>query len=516
MKHPIKRPTFEEHIKHMFIPDDIDCMHGRIDLTSFHVVRLNAPKIENRIADGSMPPPDTGRKWTADELQTFRNWANNTGFRQYPYVRISQSKKPRIRKSLHQIEKSSNELDLLRKAFSGLKARDKDRNDPTSFFNLAGIHWLPGPDEKFPTQNNDCRHHDDPYNPWHRAYLIAFENALRTIEGCEEVTLPYWDILGEKLPDWVYEEPFFPYEIPYKLESLDKIDVFEEGYPIERYSAAQIAENVVNDKTNIADQIAMAMEADNWFDFNGWNFSPRIHKAIIRAHDAGHGACGNTIANQDIAAFDPLFWFFHCNWDRLFWKWQQDKKITTGTAFEKFVTGDKSWLNDNSLTILTPFDVNSHEMIDLSAWNINYQHPPDTPLEFDERLILASGNVQVEKSFLIASMDRYSVRVKDINRLNIRGSFDVVLYSGERIIDRTYIFQPSSPRNCDTCVKNGVFSTDFIVDKKDISIEEALRVAIKTRKQNGEWEEIPLSEAGNPTLNIRLLLNSDEAWGDLS
>lgn len=28
---------------------------------------------------------------------------------------------------------------------------------------------------------------------WHRAYLWRLENALRTVEGCEDVTLPFWD-----------------------------------------------------------------------------------------------------------------------------------------------------------------------------------------------------------------------------------------------------------------------------------------------------------------------------------
>lgn len=32
-----------------------------------------------------------------------------------------------------------------------------------------------------------------PFPTWHRAYLVRLEDALRSIEGCGEVTLPFWD-----------------------------------------------------------------------------------------------------------------------------------------------------------------------------------------------------------------------------------------------------------------------------------------------------------------------------------
>ena len=104
-------------------------------------------------------------------------------------------------------------------------------------------------------------------------------------------------------------------------------------------------------------------------------------------------------------------------------------------------------------------------------------------------------------------MERYSVRVKDINRLDIPGSFDVVLLSGDKAIDQTHIFQPDAPRDCENCRKHGVFSTDFIVARNQISSTDALRVAIMIRDDQGEKTEFPLSEAGNPTVNVRLLLN---------
>ncbi len=237
MDHPIKRPSYNEHIKDLFTTRDINCMSAQVDLGSYQGVRASAAKISEWIGSGRMPPPSQGRSWSPEKLQTFRNWATNTGFAERAFVRLSPSTQPRVRRSLHIL--SDDERALLKKAFEGLMARDADLSNPTSFFNLAGLHWLPGP-----VENTYCRHHDDAYNPWHRAYLMAFEDALRTVEGCEDVTLPYWDILGGPLPDWVYEEPFHPYKYAHDLHALNGIDEYPADSETERFSATQIVAQV--------------------------------------------------------------------------------------------------------------------------------------------------------------------------------------------------------------------------------------------------------------------------------
>ena len=461
MEHPIKRPSYDEHINELFTPDDAGCMNRAIDLTTYEGVRSSAAKISERIGSGRMPPPDTGRQWSREKLETFRNWASNTGFAEKAFVRLAPSDAPRVRKSLHEIETDSEELAILKKAFRGIMERDGDLNDPTSYFNLAGIHWLPGP--------RYCRHHDNAYNPWHRSYLMAFEDALRSVEGCENVTLPYWDILGDELPEWVYEPPFYPYSMPHRIVSLDGSDVYDVDYSTQRNSALEIFEEVKSRRASIETKIGEALASPSWRGFNGWSDCPNRHEGIIRAHDNGHGVCGETIGNQDVAAFDPLFWFFHCNWDRLWWQWQNMHNTTTLLAFKATVTGDIHWLEEQPDTLLAPFDVNSAEMINLADWNVAYEDPEAVAPAFDEFIVASRGRVRAERSFRVPTLERYSVRVKDINRLDIPGSFEVVLMSGEHVLDRTRIFQPSNPQECENCRRHGVFSTDFIVDRSDLT-----------------------------------------------
>ena len=176
-------------------------------------------------------------------------------------------------------------------------------------------------------------------------------------------------------------------------------------------------------------------------------------------------------------------------------------------AFQAVVSGDKHWLNEAPDTLLAPFDVNAAEMIDLSEWNIDYEQSAEEAFEFETLVSNSRGNIDAARTFAVPTTESYSVRVKDINRLDIPGSFSVVLYAADNVIGKTRVFQPSSPSECANCRKHGVFSTDFIVDRRAISPENPLRVAIEITNGNGESEEIPLSRAGNPTVNVRLLLN---------
>ena len=502
MDHPIKRPTYQEHIRHLFTDADAACMRFALDLTTYEGTRASAAKISEWIGRGRMPPPLTGRQWSPEKLQTFRNWSTNTGYAEEALIRIRSTETTRMRKSVHEIHENSDELLLLKKAFEGIIARDHDISDSTSYFRLVGIHWLPGP-------GTYCRHHDNGYNPWHRAYLIAFEDALRSVDGCESVALPYWDILGDVLPAWVFQPPFATYSYAHEFTTLDGTKTYAAGADTQRDTAEQIHQSVKDNEHNIGAKIVEALGSITWEDFNGWSGHTNLHEGIISAHDNGHGACGETIADQDVAAFDPLFWFFHCNWDRLWWKWQTTRNRTTLLSFKEAVNGDTHWLEEAPDTLLMPFDVNAAEMVDLSEWNIDYEDPPDQPTSIDEILVASRGNVQAQVSFRIPTTERYSVRVKDINRLDIPGSFEIVLYAGDRIVAHTHIFQPKSPRNCTNCMKHGVFSADFIVERQELPSDGSLRIAILIRSKEGLMEEFPLSKAGNPTVNVRILLQTD-------
>ena len=76
----IDNPTYLEHIRHFFTDEDLDHMSQRgHDLSTYQGVRKDAVSVSQLTAppDASMPPPETGRAWSAERNQSFVNWITN-------------------------------------------------------------------------------------------------------------------------------------------------------------------------------------------------------------------------------------------------------------------------------------------------------------------------------------------------------------------------------------------------------------------------------------------------------
>ncbi|KAI1822754.1 hypothetical protein F4861DRAFT_374615 [Xylaria intraflava] len=100
---------------------------------------------------------------------------------------------PRVRKNILNLTK--DEKDTLIRAFKGIQTVPAGK-DADVFFELAGLHGQPfrGPGYGNKTWWGGYCHHGNVLFPtWHRAYLLALEDALRKIPGCENLALPYWD-----------------------------------------------------------------------------------------------------------------------------------------------------------------------------------------------------------------------------------------------------------------------------------------------------------------------------------
>ncbi|MEY2644126.1 MAG: tyrosinase [Cyanobacteriota bacterium] len=105
----------------------------------------------------------------------------------------------RVRRSLSDLQADydagkTEPLDTLMRAWRGIKALPP--TDPQSFFMLGGFHGEPF---RGPGSTNSawwggyCQHGTVLFPTWHRVYLVKLEDALRSIPGCESVTLPFWD-----------------------------------------------------------------------------------------------------------------------------------------------------------------------------------------------------------------------------------------------------------------------------------------------------------------------------------
>jgi tyrosinase len=156
----------------------------------------------------------------------------------------------RIRRSLLDIQAdydagNTAELDNLMRAWHGIKKLPP--TDPNSFFVIGGYHGEPFRGAGWGSAaywGGYCNHGNVLFPTWHRAYLLRVEDALRSIAGCADVTLPFWD---ETSPDslqngipWALTRKEYPLDgviIPNPLRSFvfnspisDHISMDDPGY----------------------------------------------------------------------------------------------------------------------------------------------------------------------------------------------------------------------------------------------------------------------------------------------
>jgi hypothetical protein len=505
-KYPVTHPTWYDTIRLMFTDTDIAHMGSQgLDLTSYEQVQQSAGPIYGQVSAKLMPP---GNPWTADMSQTFLNWITDGTPKGTPKAdQVSAALEAalaapaalRIRKDVNSL--SDPEKDKVKKAFEGILAKDKNLSDPNCYFAQASIHWLP---------KKLCQHHVPPYNPWHRAYLLGFENALRSVAGCEDVTLPYWDITTP-FPDFLKSPPFDKYTLPQDIGGG-----FNKGYVTQRFPYPQIQQNLL--RYQVTDDLNRALTKTDWEDFHGyWSNAP--YNTIIAAHDGGHGSIGPTMSNPAVASWDPVFWFFHSNWDRLWWEWQKRMKATD-------LNGLLSTINKNT-------DADSYNLFTVPALESLFMKPfSEAPMGLTSVKVIDSvtsldvdyapskaqpaAPVFALKTQLAAALDRQPsvepqrviVSVGGINRLKIPGSFAVNLFKdGQRLASR-FMFQPPEPDKCETCVKNAIAHFDFELPLAQVTGGK-LHVEVEPVDTSVVGPRFPAKLMGRPTISVHLPLQTD-------
>ncbi len=489
----------------MFNTTDIAHMRSQgLDLSIYGVVQGNAMNIYSQVAAGNMPPKPNN--WSPAWVTTFLNWITNgcpkgvnpPARAAAALMAVAASKAARIRKDVTSL--SPTELVNLTKAFETIM--NLGPGDPNSYFVQAGYHWLPGNNGVF-----YCQHHAPGYNPWHRAYLLSFENALRSVPGCEDVTLPYWDITTP-FPDVLKSPPFDKYTLPQAVGPN-----FPAGTVTERHSYPTIQSNLI--QYDVAADLNRALTKTDWEDFHGF-WSNATANTIIAAHDGGHVSIGPTMADQNVAAFDPVFWFFHSNWDRLFWEWQQRMQATDLNGLLSTINQETDKLSymiftNSMFESLAPFTINPPKVNTLgiidsaNSLDVDYQDP--------QKAAKMSFQVKTQRAALasqkfVVNSDRVNVRVQGLNRLKIPGSFSVHLLKDGKVIASRAMFQPNEADKCENCVKNAIVHFDFELPLQAVSNGQ-LGIWVEPNDKSAFGDHFPHKMMGNPTVDVHFLLKTE-------
>jgi tyrosinase len=199
-------------------------------------------------------------------------------------------------------------IDALRDAYSKMQALSGDDN--RSWIYWAGFHGYP---------RWDCWHHakigngpTDPYPydlflPWHRAYLVYWDNVVRDQNA--GAIQPWWDWSQQTgVPDAYGEDPLLSGPTPDLPDDPARSTRRFPGDPADLPSTTDVA-----DLLRLGTFVDFSNEIQDVHDrVHGWTGG-------VNPDDENQGGDMGTIAS---AAYDPIFWAHHAMVDRIWALWQ--------------------------------------------------------------------------------------------------------------------------------------------------------------------------------------------------
>jgi tyrosinase len=130
--------------------------------------------------------------------------------------------------------------------------------------------------------------------PWHRIFLLLFEEALHNYHP--DVCIPYWDWTRpeeQHFPDWLTSI------LPTVHTPTRTINVIRSPGS-ENWLAGTVS------------GVPSALAQTNYDSFSS---------AINPIHGGVHIWVGGTMSDASVSPADPVFWLHHANLDRLWWDW---------------------------------------------------------------------------------------------------------------------------------------------------------------------------------------------------
>jgi tyrosinase len=273
----------------------------------------------------------------------------------------------RIRKNVQTLGNPGDDLDWYGKAVAELQSRPV--TDPTSWRYLAAVHGYLASEDPNPTnvpfpstsdQNkfwNQCQHQSWYFEPWHRAYLICFEQiiaaAVVKVNGPAGWALPYWNYSD---PANNNQARLLPAAfVPSTLSNNGPNPLFVAG------------RNSATANFNIPDQdVSLNCLNDTRFTGGstgahpgfggpntGFSHSGRINGGVEDVpHNQIHDDIGGLMGDPLTAALDPIFWLHHANIDRLWEIWRKTLGNSDLTD-PAWLTGQSFQLHDTNGNVLT-------------------------------------------------------------------------------------------------------------------------------------------------------------------
>jgi tyrosinase len=244
-------------------------------------------------------------------------------------------------------EMSSAQIAELRAAFRAMQERHDDRG----YQHHAGWHGLPLPAEC------GIAHGHPAFLPWHRAYLLRFEQALR--DTGHDVMLPWWDWTRTRGIPAAYAEAIGPDGSPNPLFSARIADLAlaqgRRSGERETQALAGLPETV-RSPSRPGTHLPTAAEIKVVKAYPQYE---QFRSELEDYHGDVHVWVGGHMGNLPFASFDPIFWAHHCMIDRLWRIWQLNHPGASFPASLRTKT-------------MTPFNLTAGAVLDPTALGYDY------------------------------------------------------------------------------------------------------------------------------------------------
>ncbi|KAF7556469.1 hypothetical protein G7Z17_g1391 [Cylindrodendrum hubeiense] len=241
-------------------------------------------------------------------------------------------------------------------------------SDQLSYFQIAGIHGKPYVEWNGAGSSTSngwqgyCPHGENLFLPWHRPYLVLYEQRLVAtaiklangypanvratwLKAAQTLRAPFWDWARQvsvptatvtkrftiTIPNgaggtkkYTVDNPLAAYYFP-KAALNGQFGTFDTGAQIYRCRSPQsypASANAAMRARPYKSWVYDAFTSSTTFDQFASTGSTGV--SLEQIHNAIHwdGACGYQFLDADFSAFDPLFMLHHANVDRLWTYWQ--------------------------------------------------------------------------------------------------------------------------------------------------------------------------------------------------
>lgn len=228
---------------------------------------------------------------------------------------------------------------------------------------------------------------------WHRAFILAFEDALRAATADASLALPYWD--------WV--------AVP-RLPDLLQNPVFDALAPDRYTDEVRAAEGLFLPTQAMVDE-AMALRHFAYFGGSTCTSGPGKLESV---HGYPHSWVGPWMRTRELSAFDPAFWFHHSNVDRLWAEWQTLHPGQTGPCQTRRLAG-------------IPDDPTVADMQDIASLDYEYIHETRA---ISSRVVI-TGGPGVRMPFIVPRTGRVELRLDGLHAVDDGpGPAEVLVFLG--------------------------------------------------------------------------------------